>query len=149
MTTFARIAKILKGLVEPRNWVEEAFRDVKVEDNKFHIKITGTVTSSEKYITVRISGDEAANVFNTLNKYAEGDKGVIEFIDDPPHIYPAVILPNAGTRVPVASSEPVFMELGNNGELMYTALNGNTSSNTGVFYVSRYSIEPYMMNEEG
>lgn len=27
MTTFARIAKILKGLVEPRNWVEEAFAE--------------------------------------------------------------------------------------------------------------------------
>lgn len=28
LTTFARIAKILKGLVEPRNWVEEAFADI-------------------------------------------------------------------------------------------------------------------------
>lgn len=28
LTTFARIAKILKGLVEPRNWVEEAFGDI-------------------------------------------------------------------------------------------------------------------------
>ena len=28
LTTFARIAKILKGLVEPRNWVEEAFSDI-------------------------------------------------------------------------------------------------------------------------
>lgn len=27
LTTFARIAKILKGLVEPRNWVEEAFAE--------------------------------------------------------------------------------------------------------------------------
>ena len=28
LTTFARIAKILKGLVEPRNWIEDAFADV-------------------------------------------------------------------------------------------------------------------------
>lgn len=28
LTTFARIAKILKGLVEPRNWVEEAFGEI-------------------------------------------------------------------------------------------------------------------------
>lgn len=27
LTTFARIAKILKGLIEPRNWVEEAFAE--------------------------------------------------------------------------------------------------------------------------
>lgn len=31
MTTFARIAKILKGLVEPRNWVEEAIKGEAIE----------------------------------------------------------------------------------------------------------------------
>lgn len=31
LTTFARIAKILKGLVEPRNWVEEAFAGAAIE----------------------------------------------------------------------------------------------------------------------
>ena len=142
MTTFARIAKILKGLVEPRNWVEKAFSGVKVEDEKFHVKITGTVTSSSKYISVRILGDEAVNVFNELNKGDGGDKGIIEFIVDGESLnFPAVLLPREGSRISVASSEPVFRGLGDSRQLIYLSFTGSASSNNGVFYISQYVID--------
>lgn len=143
MTTFARIAKILKGLVEPRNWVEEAFSDIEVEENKFHIKITGEGTPSGDYLLYRVTGDAADSIFNTISNCNAGDKGIVEIGDLDANIFPAVVDPRLGSRISVSSAIPVYRGLDGGGNLIYMTMKGNTSSNSGAFYVYEYRITPY------
>lgn len=78
LTTFARLAKVIKGLVSPANWVERAFADIGGGDS------LPTVTSADagKALIVNSDGEwGAAELPTELPTVTTADAGKILIVN--------------------------------------------------------------------
>ena len=142
LTTFARIAKILRGLVEPRNWVEKVFSSVKTTPNDFEIYINGTPSLGTGRTTYTSDGEEWNTAYSKMTNLQAGDSGVLHFrlAEGYTKAIPVTVTSVANGRYRFDASGISDFKIVDN-DLYFDTAKGTASSLNGRFDIFHYEIQ--------